>query len=307
MNTDNHNFTKNSTAEEVTEGIDLKGKNIVITGINSGIGQETMRVLEKRGAHIIGTARTIEKAKQAAEANGGGVTPLACELSDFESVQRCAADIKRLNKPIDVLICNAGIMALPMLQKKYGLEMQFVTNHLGHFLLTHTLIDSVKRAKQGRIIMLSSMGHRFASADGIDFNNLDGSQGYNDFTFYGQSKLANLLTAVTLVEKLADSNATAYAVHPGLIRTNLGRSMKRLRMFTLMITALIKGMRMSDMKSIAQGASTTCYVATAPTITALSGKYFADNNEAETTPHGRDKALANKLWDASCEILKEWL
>jgi WW domain-containing oxidoreductase len=165
-------FNKKNTAENVTDGIDLAGKNIAITGVNSGLGQETMRVLESRGAHIIGMARSLEKAKYAAQSNGGNITPLACELSSFESVKQCADSIKDLGIPIDVLICNAGIMALPKLQLQNGFEQQFNTNHLGHFILAHNLLDQVKQADQGRIVMLSSLAHKMAPSKGIDFDNL---------------------------------------------------------------------------------------------------------------------------------------
>jgi len=301
-------FNKKHTAENVTQGLDLSGKNIAITGINSGLGQETMRVLESRGAHIIGMARTLEKAQSSAQSNGGNITPFACELSSFESVKRCADSIKELDIPIDGLICNAGIMALPKLQLQNGFEQQFNTNHLGHFILAHNLIDRVKQADQGRIVMLSSLAHKMAPSKGIDFDNLDGSQGYNDWKFYGQAKLANLLTAVSLAKHLEGSSATANAVHPGIIKTNLGRSMSGLQgllinnpLSNLVIKVALGG------KSIPQGASTQCYVATAPELSNVSGKYFSDNNEERPSRLAQNEALADRLWDFSCETLKDYL
>jgi len=301
-------FNKKSTAEEVTQGIDLSGKNIVITGINSGLGQESMRVLAMRGAHIIGTARTIEKATQAAQTNGGNVTPMACELSDFASVKVCADQINALGIPVDVLLCNAGIMALPELELCNGYEQQFNTNHLGHFVLVHNLLERVKQAEQGRVVMLSSLGHKLAPAGGINFDNLDGSKWYKDWSFYGQSKLANLLTAVALSKQFEGSNATANAVHPGVIKTNLSRNMKGIQAMILNnpISGWVIG-RVMDSKSIPEGAATQCYAATATELAAVSGKYFSDSNEARPSKHGQDQVLANRLWDFSVNTLKQYL
>lgn len=302
------NFNKNSTAEQVTADIDLNGKTIVITGVNSGLGNESMRVLAKRGAHIIGTARTIEKATQAAHEIDGHITPLACELSNFESVKNCADSIKALQLPIDTLLCNAGIMALPKLELANGFEQQFNTNHLGHFLLVHNLLDSVKQAEQGRVVMLSSLAHKMAPAKGIDFDNLDGNKYYKDWAFYGQSKLANLLTAVALSKQLEGSNATANAVHPGIIRTNLSRSMSGIQglVFNNPVTGWVTG-KILGSKTVAQGAATQCYVATAPELADVSGRYFADSNEERPSRHGQNQELADRLWEFSCETLNDYL
>lgn len=301
-------FNKKSTAEQVTADIDLNGKTVVITGINSGLGNETMRVLAKRGAHIIGTARTIEKATQAANEINGHITPMACELSSFESVRECADNINLLNLPIDVLLCNAGIMALPKLELANGFEQQFNTNHLGHFLLVHNLLDQVKEAEQGRIVMLSSLAHKMAPLTGINFDNLDGNKYYNNWTFYGQSKLANLLTAVALSKRLEGSKATANAVHPGIIRTNLGRSMGGIQglVFNNPVSGWVAGIMMGS-KTVPQGAATQCYVATAPELAGVSGRYFSDSNEERPSRHGQNQKLADRLWEFSCETLKAYL
>jgi NAD(P)-dependent dehydrogenase (short-subunit alcohol dehydrogenase family) len=301
-------FNKKSTAEQVTADIDLNGKTVVITGINSGLGNETMRVLAKRGAHVIGTARTIEKATQAANEIKGHITPIACELSNFASVKKCADNINALNLPIDVLLCNAGIMALPKLELANGFEQQFNTNHLGHFLLVHNLLYQVKQAEQGRIVMLSSLAHRMAPSTGINFDNLDGNEYYKDWTFYGQSKLANLLTAVALSKRLEGSKATANAVHPGIIRTNLSRSMGGVQglVFNNPVSGWVAGMMMGS-KTVPQGAATQCYVATASELAGVSGRYFSDSNEERPSRHGQDQKLADRLWEFSCETLKDYL
>lgn len=300
-------FTKKSTAEDVTEGLDLTGKNIVITGINSGIGFEAMRVLAMRGAHIIALARTQDKAEAACNSVQGKTTPLACELSDLNSVKSCADKICALNMPVHALICNAGIMALPKLTVKDGLEMQFLTNHMGHFLLVYLLQNRLIEAQEGRIVMLSSEAHKMTVKGGIDFNNLDGAQGYSPWKFYGQSKLANLLTALAFNDRLKKHGVIANAVHPGVINTNLTRDLDGVlgMLFKLPFTGFLFDHIFG--KTIAQGASTECFVATHPDVRGKGGLYFADNAPAKTTYYGSSLELANKLWDFSVEYLKPYL
>lgn len=289
-------FNRRSTAEQVTEGIDLNGKTVLITGVNSGLGFESMRVLAKRGAHVIGAARTLEKAAEACGKIAGKTTPIACELSDLGDVARCADEINAMNTPIDILMCNAGIMALSELQTKNGIEMQFLTNHLGHFVLVNKLLERVKQAKAGRVVMLSSMGHQQCPKGGIDFDNLSGDKGYDPWKFYGQSKLANLLMAVELTKRLQGDQATANAVHPGVIRTNLSRSTGGF--FATLISVVARLFE----RTIAQGAATQCYVAVHENLEGVSGEYFADCNRAKPSNYGRDPELAERLWHES-EIL----
>ena len=300
-------FTKNSTAEDVTNGIDLTGKTIVMTGVNSGLGYEAMRVLTKNGAHVIGLARTQEKAVEACGSVEGKTTPLACELSDLASVKRCAEQIIALDVAVDVLICNAGIMALPELILKDGLEMQFLTNHMGHFLLVYLLQEKLKQAEAGRIVMLSSTAHKMTVKGGINFDNLDGSKGYSGWKFYGQSKLANLLTAKAFDERLKGVGVRANAVHPGVINTNLSRSLDGVA--GLLLKLPFAGMLMDNVfgKTIPRGASTQCYAATHPSLNDVGGKYFTDNSEGKTTFYGSNKELADKLWDYSVGYLKSYL
>ncbi len=294
-------FTRRSTAEEVTEGLDLTGKTALVTGCNSGLGLETMRVLALRGAHVIGAARTEEKAKEATQGMKGKVTPVACELSDFESVVACADAVTALDTPIDMLICNAGIMALPTLEQKYGLELQFVTNHLGHFLLVNKLLPKVIDADAGRIVMLSSSAHMQAPKEGIQFDNLSGEDGYSAWRAYGQSKLANALFALDLSERLKDTTVTANSLHPGVIATNLGRNMSGL--FSVAIGVLL----FPTMRSIPQGAATQCYVATSPDLAGVSGYYFADSNVKTPSKHARNKDMARKLTEVSEEIVRRYV
>ena len=294
-------FGLRSTAEEVTAGLDLSGKTILITGCNSGLGFESMRELAKRGAHIIGVSRTRQKAVDAGAEVGVEITPVACDLSNFESVVECSQEIQSLNRPIDVLMCNAGIMAPPNLQQKYGLELQFVTNHLGHFILVNRLLEQVKQAPAGRVVMLSSLGHLTSVPGGINFNNLDGEQGYTPFTFYGQTKLANLLMSNELSRRLEGSNTTANAVHPGIIMTPLMRNLGSVR------AALSKVVSLPFSRSVQQGAATQCYVASAPALEGVSGYYFANCNPAIKSIHGKNPKLASRLWDVSEKLTADYL
>ena len=296
-------FNRRSTAEEVTAGIDLTGKTALITGVNSGLGFESMRVLSDRGAHVIGAARTMEKASEACAQVDGDTTPVACELSDFESVLACAEAVQALDRSIDILMCNAGIMALPKLEQCYGYEMQFVTNHLGHFLLIQHLLEQVQAAPQGRIVLLSSAAHMMTPKGGINFDNLTGEKGYRGWPFYGQSKLANLLTALELSQRLEGTNATANAVHPGVINTNLGRHMDDGGIRSRLTDSAVNLFG----KNIPQGAATQCYVATDPGLDGVSGRYFSDCNIARSSRYGRDRKLGAQLWQESEEILEHYL
>jgi NAD(P)-dependent dehydrogenase (short-subunit alcohol dehydrogenase family) len=294
-------FGAKSTAEEVTQGIDLKGKTVLITGVNSGIGQETMRVLALRGAHVLGTARTLEKAKAACAEIQGQCTPLALELEDFDSVVACANQVRELGMPLDALVCNAGIMALPKLEQLRGIEKQFAVNHLGHFILVNRLISQVQAAPQGRVVVVSSGAYKSAPAAGIEFDNLSGEHDYQPNKAYGQSKLANQLMSRELARRLKDTRATSNAIHPGVIFTNLGRHFPE---WKLTMARLIGW---TFMKTVPQGAATTCYVATNPALAGVTGYYFQDCNPIKLEAHGEDDALAAKLWSVSEAMTKAWL
>ncbi len=288
-------FGYQSTAEQVTEGLSLEGKTILVTGCTSGLGQEALRVLAMRGARVVGTARTIEKAKAACDAVKGQTVPLACELSDPASVRACVAAVKAQGLQLDAIICNAGIMALPKLEKAHGYELQFFTNHIGHFMLVTGLLEQL--TETGRVVMLSSAAHTMAPKEAIQFDNLDGSKGYKDWANYGQSKIANLLFAKELSRRFAGTKKTANAVHPGVIQTNLGRHMNPVMGFFFGLFGPLV------LKTVPQGAATEVYVATNPSLATVSGQYFADCNVAKSRADGDDAALATKLWDVSEKIV----
>jgi len=289
-------FDKDTTAEEASAGVDLSGKTVLVTGVNSGIGFETMRVLAQRGAHVIGTARTRAKAAEAAQRVNGNVTPVACELEDLSSVRACAETVGALGHPLDVCIANAGIMALPKLEQIYGIEKQFATNHLGHYLLVRLLQPQIEAARLGRVVVVSSAAHVQAPSVGIEFDNLSGERGYRPWRAYGQSKLANILFAKSLATRLP-SGRTANALHPGVIATNLGRHMN-----PLFAGAAKAAMRLFA-KSVEQGAATSCYVATRPELSGITGQYFADCAVVEPSRMARDEALAQRLWETSAKLV----
>ena len=290
-----------TTADEVVAGLDLSGQTVLITGCNSGLGYESMRVMVARGAHVIGTARTLEKAEKACASVAGKTTPIVCELTDFDNVVACSKQVLALDLPIDVLLLNAGIMALPKLEQVNGLEKQFVVNYLGHYLLTRRLLSQVEAASAGRIVNLSSIAYRNAPKEGIQFDNLSGEVGYNAFRNYGQSKLATALFSRELARRYADSNLTSNSLHPGMVATNLGRYITgKMRDPD---APLRKGFKTAD-----QGAATQVYVAVDPRLAGVSGYYFEDCNPVmPDSPLMEDDAMALKLWDASEELTAAYL
>ena len=294
-------FGATATAEQVTEGIDVTGKTIVVTGCNSGIGLETMRVLALRGAHVIGTARTPERGREACASVQGKATPVVLELSDFDSVVACAQAIRAFDTPIDALVCNAGVL-LTELEQVRGLEMQFVVNHLGHFLLVNRLLDRVTAAPQGRVVVVGSMAHAQVPAGGIQFDNLSG-QGW-ERQAYGHSKLANGLFSFELAKRLASTRATSNSLHPGVVATNIMRNMN----FRPPAGGGGGGGGGGfSFESPAQGAATSCYLASNPSLAKVSGLYFVDCNPAEPSALQKDAALAARLWQVSEELTRPYL
>jgi len=290
-------YDRDSTAEEVTAGIDLTGKTALVTGCNSGIGLETMRVLALRGAHVYGTGRTADKAREACASVAGKTTPLVLELADLDSVVSAANVIKADGAALDILICNAGIMELPELEQVNGIEKQFFVNHLGHFVLVNNLLEQIIAAPQGRVVSVSSGRATAAVApEGIQFDNLSGERGYDPALAYGQSKLANVLFTLELAQRLEDTNATANALRPGVISTNLGRHMPRWKVIALDTVGKV------FTKTSAQGAATTCYVATSPALDNVNGYFFDNCNPVRAGGFTEDRAMAQQLWLVSEQL-----
>jgi NAD(P)-dependent dehydrogenase (short-subunit alcohol dehydrogenase family) len=296
-------FDEDSTAEQVTDGIDLSGKIAVVTGCNSGLGFETMRVLALRGAYVVGTARSMEKADAACSSVIGVTTPVELELSDFDSVVACAEAIRSLNSPIDMLVCNAGMQG-GELERVYNLEKHFVVNHLGHFVFVNRLLDRLFFAWQGRIVVVGSRSaYRNVPDAGIEFDNLDGARDYRANRAYAQSKLANILFSLELGRLLKGTRITSNSLHPGVIGTGILRNRSRLRRTMFAAAARVYG------KSVEQGAATSCHVAASPLLGSTSGRYFEDCNAVTVRGdnHMHDKALATRLWQVSEELTKPYL
>ncbi|XP_074588738.1 short-chain dehydrogenase TIC 32 B, chloroplastic-like [Curcuma longa] len=302
-------FGSAATAEEVTRGIDASHLTVIITGASSGIGAETARVLAFRGAHVIIGARNLEAANKVKEKIvQGQISParvdiIQIDVSSLRSVRAFADKFLAMDLPLNVLINNAGIMYCPFQLSEDGVEMQFATNHLGHFLLTNLLLEKMKTTAaktgiEGRIVNVSSIAHIGPYSEGIKFDKLNDKKSYNDKLAYGQSKLANILHSNELARRLKaeGANVTANSVHPGLVRTNLGKHSPVFMTVLRTVTCVL-------WKNIPQGAATSCYVAVHPNLKGVSGKYFADSNEEKPSDMARNAELAKKLWDFSEQLV----
>lgn len=302
-------FSSSSTAEEVTQGIDGSGLTAIVTGASSGIGAETARVLALRGVSVIMGVRNMaagQKVKDAIvkETPEAKVDALELDLSSLASVRNFAEEFNSSGRPLNILINNAGIMATPFQLSKDNIELQFATNHLGHFLLTSLLLDTMKKTyhqtkREGRIVNVSSEAHRYTYREGVRFDKINAQEGYSSFFAYGQSKLSNVLHANELARQLEKDEAeiTANSLHPGAITTNLFRHLG-------IFEGIVNNLGKYVLKSVPQGASTTCYVALHPQVKAISGEYFGDNNIGKASAKAMDVDLGRRLWDFSVRLTK---
>src|SRR6202034_1362610 len=213
-------FGATSTTDEVLSGMNLKGKRILVTGASAGLGVEAARSLAAHGAQVVGAARDLNKAKAATEqvrndaaANGGSLELVELDLADLKSVRRCADQLLAIGEPFDVIIANAGVMATPLGHTADGFETQFGTNHLGHFVLVNRMATLIRDG--GRLINLSSLGHRYSNVN-LEDPNFERTP-YEPFVAYGRSKTANILFAVAFDKRHRDRGIRAAAVHPGVI------------------------------------------------------------------------------------------
>ena len=297
-------FGATSTAEEVTAGLDLTGKTALVTGCNSGLGFETMRVLAMRGVHVIGTGRNLEKASKACSSVSGKTTPVALELSSFQSIIDCADTVNKLGKPIDMLVCNAGINTFGELDLVNGVERIFAVNHLGHFVLVNRLLPLLKDSKESRIVHVSSKSAYVQAPEvGIDFDNLRGEREFDYWTAYGRSKLANALFSLELASRLEGSNISSNALHPGLVQTNIARNAP------VMLRKAFDWFGNLIAKTPEQGAATQVYVSTNPELRGVSGAFFEDCNAVTVSGNNYlfDKPMAERLWTTSEEMTKDYL
>lgn len=303
-------FSASSTAEEVTQGIDGTGLTAIVTGASSGLGVETTRVLTLRGVHVIMAVRNTDAGKNVKEQilkeiPNAKIDVMELDLSSMGSVRKFASDYNASGLPLNLLINNAGVMATPFKLSQDNIELQFATNHLGHFLLTNLLLETMKKTaresnKEGRIVNLSSDGHRFAYREGIRFDKINDESGYNSIYAYGQSKLSNILNANELARRLKEEGVeiTANSLHPGAIVTNLLRHHSFLNVLANTLGKYV-------LKNVPQGAATQCYVALHPQVKGISGEYFMDSNKAKVSSHAQDAELAKKLWDFSLSMTNE--
>ncbi|KAL7183765.1 hypothetical protein ACSBR2_026026 [Camellia fascicularis] len=303
-------YSASSTAEEVTRGIDGTGLTAIVTGASSGIGTETARVLAMRGVHVVMGVRNMSSGKEVKEAilkeiPTAKVDAIELDLSSLASVRKFVSEYNSLGLPLNLLINNAGIMATPFMLSKDMIELQFATNHIGHFLLTNLLLETMKEtvrttSKEGRIVNVSSRRHQFSYPEGIRFDKINDQSGYNQLSAYGQSKLANVLHANELARHLKDDRLeiTANSLHPGAIATNLFRH-------HILFSGLIGVLGKYVIKNVQQGAATTCYVALHPQVKGMTGKYFADCNLAEANSQANNIEMAKKLWDFSLRLINQ--
>jgi WW domain-containing oxidoreductase len=287
-------FNSRSTAEEVLRGIDLGGKTVLLTGCNSGLGFETLRVLTSRGAHVIAAARNMAAASEACTRIDGKTTPFACDLGDFAKVRIAVEHILSAGWRLDCVIANAGIMMLPRLEQSNGLEKQFVVNYLGHFMLVNGILAAIPPQSGARIVILSSEAHRRAPAVGVDLDNLSGGRGYDPMRAYGQTNVARILFARALARRLAASKITVNALHPGVIGSTA--------LFRHLNPILRWGIRRFS-KTIPQGAATQCYLAAHPDVADVTGSYFSDCRIAVPARVAQDDALGERLWAESERLI----
>lgn len=309
-----------STSNDVLDGHDLTGKIVFITGGYSGLGRETARAMASKGAHIIIAGRNEKKladaARELASETGGTIDTILCDLASLDAVRACAAQARSRFDKIDLLINNAGVMTCPFGHTADGFERQFGTNHLGHFLLTNLLMPLIERGNDPRIINLSSRGHHITPMD-FDDPNYE-RRDYDKWQSYGQSKTANVLFTVSLQRRLADKGVHAYAVHPGGIMTNLGRHLSEADVTGLMASiaasAKADGKPNEGLKTIPQGAATTCYAATAAALAGRGGVYLEDCGVAQVDDISRtsgvrsyavDPDKAEQLWAMSETMVGE--
>jgi len=288
-------FGEATTADEVIVGRDLTGKVAVVTGGHSGIGLETTRILSSAGATIVVGARDLVKAREGVS-QIKNVEVYELDLAEPASVDEFAKKCRESFHQCDILVNNAGIMATPLLRNSQGYELQFATNHLGHFRLTAGLWAELARSK-ARVVTLSSLGHRFSGIIFDDPNFLH--HPYEKWIAYGQSKTANSLFSVHLDKVGRELGVRAFAVHPGrIISTSLSRFMSDEERAQALSSAPTGDPRFvpSFVKSIAQGAATTIWAATSPQINGMGGVYCADCDISPVVPDASEQVNAVRRW-----------
>lgn len=306
-------FGAESTAREVLEGLDLEGRRVLVTGVSAGLGVETARALVEAGAHVVGTARDLDKARGAtADVQGAGSLELvACDLASLASVRACADALVARGEPFDALLANAGVMACPEGTTADGFETQFGTNHLGHFVLVNRLVPLLKPG--GRIVIVASGGHRNGDVD-LDDPGFAKTP-YEPLVAYGRSKTANVLFAVELDRRLRARGIRAIAIHPGGIRTELLRHMAP-EYLAAYAARTNKGLAPMPMKTPQQGAATTLWAGFRAPAEDVGGRYCEDCEVSAVVevdpgvrkgvrPYAVDPERARALWTLSERMVGE--
>ena len=313
-------FGATSTTDQVLQGVNLSRKRVLVTGVSAGLGVETARALAAHGAHVVGAARSLSKAQTATEpvraqaANGGSLDLVQLDLASLDSVRGCADSLLAAGEPFDLIIANAGVMACPKSKTVDGFEMQFGTNHLGHFVLVNRIASLLKSGS--RLVNLSSAGHRYADID-LEDPNFEHTH-YEEFVAYGRSKTANVLFAVEFDRRHKARGVRATAVHPGGIQTELGRYMTaevREQLIANINSSQPKGAAPFNWKSIPQGAATSVWAGCVANAEAVGGRYCEDCHVAEVAsiaglragvqPYALDPLHAQALWQKSEEMVGE--
>ncbi|MGA7925853.1 MAG: SDR family NAD(P)-dependent oxidoreductase [Candidatus Sulfotelmatobacter sp.] len=318
-------FGASSTTDDVLSGVNLKGKRILVTGVSAGLGVETARSLAAHGAQVVGAARDLNKAKAAtgqvrkdAAANGGSLELVELDLANVKSVRACADRLRAKGEPFDGVIANAGVMATPFGHTADGFETQFGTNHLGHFVLVNRIASLIRDG--GRLINLSSAGHRYANVN-LNDPNFERTP-YDPLVAYGRSKTANILFAVAFDKRHRDRGVRAAAVHPGGIQTELGRYQDPSRI-EKMIDQInqqraSQGKGPFQWKTIPQGAATSVWAAVVASAGEIGGQYCEDCHVGHIVPddlpvginegvrgYALDPNNAEALWKKSEELVGE--
>ena len=303
-------FGASTTTDDVLAGVDLQGRRFFVTGASAGLGEETARALAAHGAAVTMAVRDLDRGAAAvgrirATVPGADLEVRELELASLASVRACADGFLADHDRLDVLVNNAGVMACPFGTTADGFELQFGTNHLGHFLLTNLLAPALVAAAPARVVSLSSRGHRFSDVD-LDDPNFEQTP-YEPWVGYGRAKTANVLFAVGLDRRFADRGVRAFAVHPGSIGTELGRHLTDESLATL-VASMPAGQEVK-WKSVPEGAATSVWAATASELDGRGGLYLEDCGVAEPTvdpaapvgvrPYALDPDRAAALWELS--------
>ncbi|XP_071327474.1 retinol dehydrogenase 14a [Trachinotus anak] len=277
----------------------MRGKTVIVTGANSGIGKATSAAIVKLQGRVIMACRDLSKAEEAAReirwetgADSSQLVLKQLNLASLTSVHTFCQDIIKEEPRLDVLINNAGVYQCPYTRTEDGFEMQFGVNHLGHFLLTHLLLDLLKQSAPSRVVVVSSKLYKHGH---INFEDLNSEHGYDKAFAYSRSKLANLLFTCELARRLGDSGVTVNALTPGIVRTNLGRHIHVPVLAKPLFSLLSWGL----FKSPEEGAQTSVYLACSPDVDGVQGQCFAECQPQVLLDMATDQDVASKLWDIS--------